>query len=324
MTRLKVVLACLLAPALSFAAGKAIDQGKLSDADFPESACSVSKTKISGSLHAAVGFDTPITKPRDKLHLSYKCKGGEAALYLLDYGSEAESKSNAGFHGAQLWGGNAPTADHSDEVLRKDGLVAIISGRGQKEVMYALQDKGFVKFRIGQASAGEEDVPDARIDEMKKQLDCGSAIGKSYCPALEAFKKGKPLTAKVSLPGRSVGLAEQKGGTFKTIEEASYLVSSATRVKYGSIAPENPEEEKQVAEFIATLAAGKPLPKSDPLLGYVKTLKAEDGGRELRSVGKSTVMVQQNPIFIRESGKQIVVIEAAARGKGFFVGVFSK
>lgn len=315
-----LIATVLLAGASSALAAEPVSKAELSPKELPAGCAPTKEAEDGSSIHAATTFQTLFEEPSGgKTRQFFTCGGSPYTLYLYDYGTPKAMESQVAIIGARMWGdAGGPTGEHSDEVLVKGSVIAVVSP-SPGPVGRALVGKGFKPYRAGAPANAPVDLSAADLQKLKASVDCKAQA--FFCKALERFGKGKPVKATDAT--RTLGGATLIVSGDRVSEEASYLVLSQDGALYGTVKPTNAEEEGQVKEFLAYVRSGKPTPGSEALMGYVRSL----GSKKLQptqSVGRSTAYVSHNHVLVREEGDALLVIEYAPGVPAFFVGVFPK
>jgi hypothetical protein len=232
-----------------------------------------------GSLHATVGFETPLVKPVSKLKQPLECGGKKVTLFISELDSEKAVGMAASFTGPQLWGEDGPTAEHSDELMTKGPLLVVVSGPGVAVAATALSAQGFKVWRE-KASHG------AALERLRTELDCKSGKDplRGWCPAARVTGAGftAPKGDAVYL-GVSAPLPDdmELRPALLAATRISTLAFSKGHLYVSDIKPDNEDEKRQLAQVAASVGAAlkstdkqRSIAVSKDLLGYLSTLAA--------------------------------------------------
>ena len=285
--------------------------------------CADSK-KESASLHASVGFATQMTKPKSKLKQQLECGGQGVTLFISEYKDAAEASDACNFSGPQLWGGDAPTAEHSDELLTKGPVQVVVSGPGVHAASASLEKQGFKRWRAGGLPAA---MKGAAFDRLATEVDCTSGKDplRAWCAATQtasagfALPKGDAVYIGISAPLNDKQPVRDAllGGT-----RISALAFSGGKLHLTDITPDNEDEKKQLLEVAMSVAAvlkgaAKTVAVPAGLAGFLPTLKADaaKAGYPVKDSAKGPAHVKmKNPSRAWKVGEVYVVAEDATDG----------
>ena len=284
--------------------------------------CVDSKTEV-GSLHARVGFETQLTKPKSKLKQPLQCGGKAVTLYLSELASEAEASEAANFVGPQLWGAPFPSAEHSDELMLKGPLVVVVSGPGIAPAAKALAADGFTPWRGNAPKAAKGPA----FERLGTELDCtgGKDPLRAWCPAARTAGAGfQAPRGEAVYVGISAPLADARGvrDALFAATRVSALAFSNGKLRLTDIAPDDDDEKKQLAEVAASVAAvlkgaAKTVAVPAGLAGFLPGLKAgaaKDGAPVKDSAKGPATFKFKVPGRVWKVGEVYVVAEDAPDG----------
>ena len=288
-----------------------------------------------GSLHAATIPGTLLEPALATLHLSYVCGDAPVALYLYDFGSAAKVPAQLAFLGARLWGGPGPSAEHPDELLHAGSVVAVVSGQRPGKLTMLLVGKKQMQRHVTSGVIGsvdgdrvpERDLLPADLARIKGYVGCaGNPARGVYCAALDRFEQGKPIAATVGgLAGISLRVdLDPAKQPVRWSEEADFLVTDASGAVYGNVKPTSDDEARQVADFIAAIKTGKPVPASHPIPSYARSLTGNRPTHPTRVLGRSTAYGANSVVYLRDTGAQLVIVETFKSDRLFYIGVFPR
>jgi hypothetical protein len=265
----------------------------------PASTCTPSTKEVRGSLHAEVAFETAMDPPLSKRKESYRCGERDAVALRMEYSTPAAARSACNLVGPQLWGGSAPTREHPDEVMTKDGSLVIVSGKAIDDLAAKLAAEGHARWRPGAASGGGTA---SALDDLKATLDCGAASQdplRAWCVAVAEPTSGFNFPAT---PTTYVGItAAVKAGTpvrsaLLGAVTVSALSVGAGRIKVTSITPDNEGEKKTLLKTAALIsnvlksASTSNVEVGAALAGFLDGLK-----KDLATAGKPVAATSGKP-----------------------------
>lgn len=239
--------------------------------------CTASKSAV-GSIHANTSFEVQMTVAASKLKQPLECGKKQVTLFISEYASTAQVDEATNFTGPQLWGGMAPTRDHSDELLTNGKIVVVASGPGVAAATAALTEKGFKQWRGGTSA----DV----TERIGKEIDCKPASKdplRAWCAAAAtsgagfAVPKDKTVLLGISAP---LSQAHDLKKALLAATRVSALSTQGGKVLLTDITPENDDEKRQLAEVAAQVAMVLKDPKvksvavSKDLAGFLPSLPA--------------------------------------------------
>lgn len=257
-----------------------------------------------------------------------ECDGRAYTLFLYDFGNEEDAKMPTSFSASNLWGPGGPHDDEKDGLFTKEGKMLVVSP--EVGPFYSiLAQRGFKQYgatgktaAIAPKSENREDLNESEIASYEKTLECDKRPDLPYCVAIKKFRNGKPISVTQSkrLIGFSVMASLSKPGAF--VEELSYLVLSPDKGKYGSLLPENLDEEREIKKLILLLKSGKSIPPAHPFLSDVRGFRIEPLGASV-TVGNSSLIKLKSHTFIRQYDNSVIVIEQLpGTPTMFYLGVF--
>lgn len=285
-------------------------------------------TQETGSLHANTAFEVQMETPKSKAKQPLVCDGKAVTLYVSEYASAASADSAANLTGPQLWGANAPTAEHDDELMQNGAVLVIVSGPGVKAGAKALSAKGFKAWRVPVADG---------IDRLATAIDCKATSNdplRAWCAA--ASVKGAGFTApkgKVTYVGLSVPLNAkyEVRDTLLKATNISALAFGDGKVTLSDITPDNEGEKKQLLEVamqIAVVLKGKSMDikLGKDLGGFLNSLSdaAAKSGYALKDDPKGAQVKMKMPSRfwrVKANGVDVIVVAEDA-GDGTFVSVY--
>ncbi|MBL8911837.1 MAG: hypothetical protein JNM17_14180 [Archangium sp.] len=237
----------------------------------------------SGSLHANTSFEVTLTAPKSKAKQPLDCGGKLVTLFVSDFGDAAGASDAANVVGPQLWGGTAPTAEHTDELLLKAALLVVVSGPAVALASGALEKKGFTRWRGG-ATVDKSDV----ITRIARELDCKPASKdplRPWCVAVLTEGAGFTAPKDVVLLGLSAPLPWSTSITDALLKgtRVSAMAFKGGKVKLTDVTPDNDDEKKQLLEIAMQVAAvlkgnGKAITVSKGMSEFLPVL-AEGAGK---------------------------------------------
>lgn len=289
--------------------------------------CKASKQEV-GSLHANTSFEVQMEAPKSKLKQPLECDGKPVTLYTSEYATPASAGSAANFTGPQLWGGDAPTARHTDELMQNGAVLVVVSGPGVAAAVKALAAKGFTPWRV---PAGDG------IDRLTAAIDCTAASNdplRAWCAA--AMTKGAGFTApkgKVTYVGLSVPL-NAKFDVRDALLKATNLSALSFgdgKVNLSDITPDNEGEKKQLLEVAMSVAMvlkgkSKEIKVGKDLAGFLDSLAvaAASKGYPIKDDPKGAKLKMKMPSRawrVKANGVDVIVFAEDA-GDGTFVNVY--
>lgn len=293
--------------------------------------CKATKSE-SGSLHAATSFDVWLTAPKSKVKQSLDCGGKLVTLFVSDFGAAAGASEAANFVGPQLWGATAPTAEHTDELLLKDGLLVVVSGNAGQLAAGALEKKGFTRWR-----GGPVDKADV-IVRVGRELDCKPASKdplRSWCVAVltdgAGFTAPKDGTVLVGLSAPvpwSMGVSD---ALLKATRVSAFAFKGG-KVKLTDVTPDNDDEKKQLLDVAMQVAAvlkgsGKAITPPEGLAAYLPTLAdgAAKSGAVLKLSAKgpaTTKFTFPARVWTVKSGAMTVYVVVEDTADGAWLSVY--
>jgi hypothetical protein len=243
----------------------------------------VDSKKESASLHASVGFETPMTKPKSVLKQQLECGGKPVTVFVSEHASADKAIEAANFSGPQLWGGPGPTAEHSDELLLRGTLHVVVSGPGIAAAVKTLALQGFTPWR------GDKPAPKTAkgpaFERLGSEVDCKSGKDplRAWCPAANVAgagfvaPKGDGVLLGISAP---LADSEDVRPVLLQATRVSALAYSGGKLRLTDITPDNEDEKTQlglVAASVASVLKGSAKKVEVPkgLAGFLPTLKAE-------------------------------------------------
>lgn len=291
-----------------------------------------------GSLHAATAYEVPTIPPKAKDKQSFLCEGKAVALYFYEYATEQEARTNAEALGLRLWGGGAPTAEHSDELLAAKTLVAVVSGEARDPITDKLRSKGFQPVRLGPTPGlGHKDV----VSRLEAEIDCKPAttdVLRAFCPATRIVGSGyQPVSEASTLLGISAALPEGASVRASLLQNLSVsaLSMGGGKVLVQEIRPQNDTEKRQLLDVVLSVSAllkgkgGAPaIPVPGELAGFLNSLKTKvvSSGHLVTDSALGASFAGNNPSRIYKvrdpiAGEVYVVIEEPSSG-GAWVNLF--
>lgn len=289
----------------------------------------VDSKKESGSLHANVGFETQMVAAKSKAKQPLECGGKPVTLFVSEYKDAAELSDACNFTGPQLWGGDGPTAEHSDEVMTKGTMLAVVSGPGVGAAKGSLEKQGFKAWR---AASAEPKGP--AWERIAKEIDCSKGAKdplRAWCAATQTAGAGftAPKAPAVYL-GISAPLSDNHSVRDAVLKgtRVSALAFSGGKVHLTDITPDNDDEKKQLLQVAISVAAmlkmdAKKLDVPAGLAGFLPSLKdsAAKDGAPVKDVAKGPGTFKfKNASRIWKVGEVYVVAEDA--GDGTWVSVY--
>lgn len=291
--------------------------------------CKASKQEV-GSLHANTSFEVSMTPPKSKLKQPLECGGKAVTLFVSEFASAALAGEAANFIGPQLWGGIAPTTEHTDELLLSGALLVVASGPGAQTATAALGTKGFKIWR------GE--VAGDVIDRVAKAVDCKAGSKdplRAWCAASLAsgagFKAARSGTVLLGISAPlpvSIDVRE----VLLRATRVSALAFSGGKVRLTEVTPDNKDEEKQLLEVagevgMALKGLGATVKISEGLAGFLPVLagQATEGGAAAKDSAKGPVKVKlKNPtrIWLVKNGKSETYLVAEETADGAWLSVY--
>ena len=285
----------------------------------------IDSKKESGSLHANVGFETQLTKPKSKAKQPLECGGQPVTLFVSEYKDAAEVSDACNFTGPQLWGADGPTSEHGDELVTKGPLLVVVSGPGLAAATASLKKQGFTPWRA--SAGGDASAKGPAFERLGKEIDCkgGKDPLRAWCAATQTASAGftlpkgdavylgisAPLNDKLSV--REALLAATR---------VSALAFSGGKVLLTDITPDNEDEKKQLLEVAMSVSAvlkgaAKTVAVPAGLGGFLPTLKqsAAKDGHAVKDSAKGPAHVKmKNPTRAWKVGEVYVIAEDATDG----------
>lgn len=297
--------------------------------------CKASKQQEVGSLHANTSFEVALTPPKSKLKQTLDCGGKAVTLYVSEFATPALAQEAANFTGPQLWGGTAPTGEHTDELLLSGAIQIVASGPGVQAAAAALGSKGFKAWR-GDTST---DV----LERVTNGVDCKAGSKdplRAWCSAAltkgASFKapKGDTVLLGISAPvPTSVDLRE---ALLRATRVSALAFSSAkageSKVRITDVTPDNKDEEKQLAEVageisMALKGLAPSVKVSEGLFGFLPVLgeQSKKDGVPVKDSAKGPAQVKlKNPtrLWLVKHGKSEAYLAVEDTADGAWLSVF--
>ena len=291
--------------------------------------CKASKHEV-GSLHANTSFDVAMTEPKSKLKQPLDCGGKAVTLFVSEFGSAALANEAANFTGPQLWGGLAPTAEHTDDLLISGAVLLVASGPGVQAARMALGTKGFKSWR--------GDAPLDVLEHVSKALDCKAGSKdplRAWCAATmtgsAGFKPARNDTVLLGISSPVPTTAAVRQVLLKATRVSSLSFSSG-KVRLTDIAPDNKDEEKQLLEVamgvaVALKGMGEQVQVSAELAGFLPVLArqtAKEGAAVKESVKGPSLVKMKNPtrMWLVKNGKSEVYVVSEETADGAWLSVY--
>ncbi len=268
--------------------------------------------------------------PKSKRKQAFTCGDKSAAALFLEYATAAQVQKAGALTGAQLWGGAAPTSEHPDELMTKNGSLVIVSGDAIDALANKLQAEGYVQWRAGMhAPASATGSIDA---QLAATLDCAPTskdLLRAWCPATHFAGSGFSFpSAPTTYVGISVAVKTGTALRSALLDDVTVtaLALGNGRVRVTSIKPDNASEKKAlastamaVAVALKGLSPGSIAVGSD-LAGFLDSLRAQlptKGYAVVASSGKPASYTGATPseiALVRGNVDAYVVIEHASDG----------
>lgn len=289
--------------------------------------CKASKQDV-GSLHAATSFEVTMTAPKSKLKQSLDCGGKAVTLFVSEFADAAQANEAANLTGPQLWGGLAPTDEHTDELLLKGALHVVISGPAVNVAAEALMGKGFKAWRGGPVA----DV----IERVSKAIDCKSGKDplRAWCGAAATagagFKSAKDQTVLLGISAPLPASRDVREVLLKATR-VSALAFANGKVRLTDVTPDNKDEEQQLLEVAGELAlalkgSSTQVKISAGLSGFLPVLaKQASQGAAVKDSAKGPATVElKNPtrMWTVKVGKLEVYVVAEDTADGAWLSVY--
>ncbi|MDP1827928.1 MAG: hypothetical protein Q8L48_31935 [Archangium sp.] len=289
--------------------------------------CKTSKQEA-GSLHANTSFEVTMTTPKSKLKQLLDCGGKPVALYVSEFAKAAEVSEAANFTGPQLWGGLAPTGEHTDELLQQGLIQVVVSGPGVRAATDALVAKGFKPWR--------GDAVDV-LERVAKAIDCKAGSKdplRAWCAATltagAGFKAAKDQTVLLGISAPLPSNRDLREVLLKATR-VSALAFAGGKVRLTDVTPDNDDEAKQLlmvaGEISAALkGAGARVKISEGLAGFLPVLagQAKDGAAVKDSAKGPAHAKLKSPtrLWLVKSGKLEVFVVAEDAADGAWLSVY--
>lgn len=204
-----------------------------------------------------------------------------------------------------LWGGSKPTRLHPERIVEVDNVLAVVSSPKPDFLTSLLEHRKVFP-----------DVSDKVVKKYMNRLGCKKPTGQTSnaCEALNDFLSGTFDPQSVPLPFLRFGSFWEVNG--KTIGDSGYEVLYMDRTdrdlivaSFGSIAPDNTEEEEQIVDQIDAQSRGEQAANAGPSIQFAMEKWGSTQARGTLAGGRTLAFLGQAlRVYVRRADDRWILI----------------